>query len=82
MKIGIVGATGYGGAELVRILTHHPHAEECILYSSSGEGKVYSNVYPHLTGLAEQKLKPINMNTIKQEIDVMFLLAPREYQVN
>ncbi|MBU5246352.1 N-acetyl-gamma-glutamyl-phosphate reductase [Bacillus sp. FSL K6-1012] len=76
MKIGIVGATGYGGAELVRILTHHPHAEECILYSSSGEGKVYSNVYPHLTGLAEQKLKPIDMNTIKQEIDVMFLAAP------
>lgn len=82
MKIGIVGATGYGGAELVRILTHHPHTEECILYSSSGEGNVYSNTYPHLTGLAEQRLKPIDMNTIKQEIDVMFLAAPREYQVN
>ncbi|MBC3753037.1 hypothetical protein H8I07_18650, partial [Bacillus pumilus] len=26
MKIGIVGATGYGGTELVRILSHHPHA--------------------------------------------------------
>ncbi|POX32055.1 N-acetyl-gamma-glutamyl-phosphate reductase, partial [Bacillus sp. Ru63] len=41
MKIGIVGATGYGGTELVRILSQHPHAEECILYSSSGEGNVY-----------------------------------------
>ncbi|AUZ25907.1 N-acetyl-gamma-glutamyl-phosphate reductase [Bacillus subtilis] len=76
MKIGIVGATGYGGTELVRILSHHPQAEECILYSSSGEGNVYSEVYPHLTGLADQKLKPIDMNTIKHEIDIMFLAAP------
>lgn len=76
MKIGIVGATGYGGTELVRILSHHPHAEECILYSSSGEGNVYSEGYPHLTGLANQKLKPIDMNTIKHEIDIMFLAAP------
>ncbi|MCL6425778.1 N-acetyl-gamma-glutamyl-phosphate reductase [Bacillus subtilis] len=76
MKIGIVGATGYGGTELVRILLHHPHAEECILYSSSGEGNVYSEGYPHLTGLADQKLKPIDMNTIKHEIDIMFLAAP------
>ncbi|MEG7335111.1 N-acetyl-gamma-glutamyl-phosphate reductase [Bacillus sp. 0102A] len=76
MKIGIVGATGYGGTELVGILSHHPHAEECILYSSSGEGNVYSEVYPHLTGLADQKLKPIEMNTIKHEIDIMFLAAP------
>lgn len=76
MKIGIVGATGYGGTELVRILSHHPHAEECILYSSSGEGNVYREGYPHLTGLANQKLKPIDMNTIKHEIDIMFLAAP------
>ncbi|UYP04490.1 N-acetyl-gamma-glutamyl-phosphate reductase [Bacillus subtilis] len=76
MKIGIVGATGYGGTELVRILSHHPHAEECILYSSSGEGNVYSEGYPHLTGLADQQLKPIDMNTIKHEIDIMFLAAP------
>ncbi|MFD3203817.1 N-acetyl-gamma-glutamyl-phosphate reductase, partial [Bacillus sp. LR_5] len=54
----------------------HPHAEECILYSSSGEGNVYSEGYPHLTGLADQQLKPIDMNTIKHEIDIMFLAAP------
>nr|Q846B4.1 RecName: Full=N-acetyl-gamma-glutamyl-phosphate reductase; Short=AGPR; AltName: Full=N-acetyl-glutamate semialdehyde dehydrogenase; Short=NAGSA dehydrogenase [Bacillus amyloliquefaciens]AAO72303.1 acetylglutamyl phosphate reductase [Bacillus amyloliquefaciens] len=74
MKIGFVGATGYGGTELVRILSHHPHAEECILYQTSGEGNVYSEGYPHLTGLAD--LKPIDMNTIKHEIDIMFLAAP------
>ena len=51
-------------------------AEECILYSSSGEGNVYSEGYPHLTGLADQQLKPIDMNTIKHEIDIMFLAAP------
>ncbi|MFP7231829.1 N-acetyl-gamma-glutamyl-phosphate reductase [Bacillus subtilis] len=76
MKIGIVGATGYGGTELVRILSHHPHAEKCMLYSSSGGGNVYSEVYPHLAGLANQKLKPIDMNTIKHEVDIMFLAAP------
>lgn len=47
-----------------------------MLYSSSGEGNVYSEGYPHLTGLADQQLKPIDMNTIKHEIDIMFLAAP------
>ncbi|WP_258728997.1 N-acetyl-gamma-glutamyl-phosphate reductase [Bacillus atrophaeus] len=76
MKIGIVGATGYGGAELVRILKNHPHAEECILYSSSGQGNAYSETYPHMSGLVHQTLQPINMNTIKHEADVMFLATP------
>lgn len=60
LKIGIIGATGYGGAELVRIFKHHPHVEECILYSSSGDGQLYSQSYPHLTTITDQTLKAID----------------------
>ncbi|MGE6630956.1 N-acetyl-gamma-glutamyl-phosphate reductase [Bacillus sp. NPDC077027] len=76
MKIGILGATGYGGAELVRILNHHPHVEECILYSSSGNGQSYSHSYPHLTNIADQKLKAIDPAAIVEETDAIFLATP------
>lgn len=76
LKIGIIGATGYGGAELVRILNHHPYAEDCILYSSSDEGKEYAASYPHLRNIASQSLQPLHIETIRNEIDVMFIAAP------
>ncbi|KXZ13589.1 N-acetyl-gamma-glutamyl-phosphate reductase [Bacillus nakamurai] len=76
MKIGIIGATGYGGAELVRILNHHPYAEYCILYSSSEDGNAYTDSYPHLRNLTKQSLQPIHIETIQEEIDVMFMAAP------
>ncbi|PIK25921.1 N-acetyl-gamma-glutamyl-phosphate reductase [Bacillus pumilus] len=76
LKIGIIGATGYGGAELVRILRHHPHVKECILYSSSGDGQSYSQSYPHLTNIADQTLKAIDPGAIVQETDAVFLATP------
>lgn len=76
LKIGIIGATGYGGAELVRILNHHPYTDNCILYSSSDEGKAYDASYPHLRNIAPQSLQPLHIEKIRNEIDVMFIAAP------
>lgn len=47
IKVGIIGATGYTGAELVRLLSGHPETEIGLLSSHSYVGKKYREVYPH-----------------------------------
>jgi N-acetyl-gamma-glutamyl-phosphate reductase len=76
VKVGIVGATGYGGVELYRILSKHPHVDECILYSSSEVDVPYINSFPHLNELSDHKLKNIDVEEIKNNVDVLFLATP------
>ncbi|MDY4191748.1 MAG: hypothetical protein SOX72_05965 [Oscillospiraceae bacterium] len=51
VKAGIIGATGYAGEELCRILLGHPEAEIAAVSSVSFEGKPISEVYPSLRGI-------------------------------
>lgn len=53
IKVGIIGATGYAGVELVRILLTHPNVELTALGSVSFEGKAISGVYPSLKNLCD-----------------------------
>jgi N-acetyl-gamma-glutamyl-phosphate reductase len=76
VKVGIVGATGYGGVELYRILSNHPHVDECILYSSSEMDVPYSNSFPHLTEISDHILKNIDVEEIKSNVKVLFLATP------
>ncbi|WP_088103553.1 N-acetyl-gamma-glutamyl-phosphate reductase [Halalkalibacter urbisdiaboli] len=76
MKIGIVGATGYGGAELLRLLNGHPEVNEVILYSSSKQGVHIHESYPHLTNIYEQRLEEINASKIGEQVDAVFLATP------
>ena len=48
IPVGIVGASGYGGVQLVRILLDHPHVELTYLGGESSAGQSYGQVYPHL----------------------------------
>ncbi|MDR2717769.1 MAG: N-acetyl-gamma-glutamyl-phosphate reductase [Treponema sp.] len=48
MKAGVIGATGYAGAELVRILAGHPEIDGLILSSVSFEGEHFEDVYPNM----------------------------------
>ena len=56
VKVSIIGATGYAGAELLRLLYNHPQVEVVHITSESYTGKAISEVYPHLRGLYDQKL--------------------------
>ncbi|QNG59605.1 N-acetyl-gamma-glutamyl-phosphate reductase [Bacillus sp. PAMC26568] len=78
MNVGIVGATGYGGNELYRLLTKHPKIEKCILYtsSSSGDGKAYRDSYPHLTEISQESLSIIDGKRIEEEVETLFLASP------
>ena len=48
ITIAIIGASGYTGAELIRILLNHPHARIALLTGDSQAGKEIGEVYPHL----------------------------------
>ncbi|WP_100404889.1 N-acetyl-gamma-glutamyl-phosphate reductase [Bacillus solitudinis] len=76
MKIGIVGATGYGGAELLRLLNHHPEVNKVVLYSSSKQGMHIHESYPHLAEIYDQPLEAIDASKIGKEVDVVFLATP------
>ncbi|RYG73461.1 N-acetyl-gamma-glutamyl-phosphate reductase [Lentibacillus lipolyticus] len=76
MKAAIIGATGYGGAELIRLLYHHPDVALQSLYSSSQAGESIAVNYPHLQAFAESELQPIDPERIAKEADVVFTSAP------
>ena len=54
IKAGIIGATGYAGVELVRLLLGHPDFEIAAISSVSFEGKPLSVVYPALRELCDR----------------------------
>ena len=57
IKVGIIGATGYAGAELVRLLINHPQAEITAVSSVSYEGKPISEIFPNLLGIIDMPLE-------------------------
>lgn len=74
IKVGIVGATGYAGVELIRILLTHSMATIVALSSVSFEGKRISEVYPNLNGICDITLE--NQDEIIEKCDVIFASLP------
>ncbi len=72
MKVGVLGATGYAGQELVRVLHRHEEVNELYLSSSSVAGKEYDTVYPHWNGQNVGVLQDENV----PDLDVLFCALP------
>ncbi len=75
LKAGIVGAAGYAGAELVRIILRHPEFELCVATSNSDEGVALSSLYPAFTGVTDLVYTRHN-NPELFSCDVVFLATP------
>lgn len=75
MKVGIIGATGYGGLELIRLLHNHNEVEKIKLFTSSDEGAIFSRKFGHLKKLYDQPLEKIDADTLA-ELDVVFTSTP------
>ncbi|MGN7478045.1 N-acetyl-gamma-glutamyl-phosphate reductase [Solibacillus silvestris] len=75
MKAGIIGATGYGGLELLRFLHNHKEVEEVGLFTSSEEGTLFSSKFPHLTDLYNKPLLKIDYDALAK-YDVVFASTP------
>jgi N-acetyl-gamma-glutamyl-phosphate reductase len=76
MNIAIIGATGYGGVELLRFLKNHPHVRHCSLYSSSQDGIHFSESFPHVGEIEGAVLRKIDVEQIADECEVVFFATP------
>src|SRR5690625_3621382 len=76
MKIAIIGATGYGGIELTRILHQHPNVTIHSVHTSNQQGKNMHESYPHLQAVIENKLEQIDPEKIASEVDLVFAATP------
>lgn len=75
-RVGIIGASGYGGIQLVRLLLEHPQVELTYLAGHSSAGKPYSDLYPHLTHRVNLTIEPIDLEAITSRCDAVFLGLP------
>ena len=77
MKVSIIGATGYAGAELLRLLLRHPEVRVAHITSESHAGKSISGVYPHLDWIMNQPLESTdNIEAIGEDSDFLFIGLP------
>ena len=76
MKIAIIGATGYGGAELIRILHQHPSVSIHSFHTSSQQGIAINESYPHLQTVINDKLESIDPEKMAKEVDLVFTATP------
>jgi len=76
VSVGIVGASGYGGVQLVRLLQDHPEVELVYLGGESSAGKTFADLYPHLAHQVDLAIEPVEPETIAARCQVVFLSLP------
>jgi len=74
-RAGIVGAGGYTGIELCRLLLAHPYIRIDALFAKTQAGQVFSDLYPQFLGLLDVVLEPVDLARI-EALDVVFLALP------
>ena len=77
MKVGIIGATGYAGGELVRILMGHKDAEIKWYGSRSYVDQKYADVYRNMFQIVDAKCMDDNMEELADQVDVIFTATPQ-----
>jgi N-acetyl-gamma-glutamyl-phosphate reductase len=78
-KIAVIGASGYSGEELVRLLLHHPHAELVAVTSRQNAGQTLAQVFPKFASHPKSKtlrFSEPNAGSLAKQADVVFLALP------
>ena len=81
LKTAVLGATGYSGLELTRILLRHPQVEKPVLLRRSSDNgtRDLAEVFPALSGNGGYPLQPLSWPTLKQQgVELLFLATPHE----
>ena len=77
IKAGIIGATGYAGNEIVRLLLGHKNVEVAWYGSRSYIDKKYAGIYQNFFKLVDTKCMDDNMEALADEVDVIFTATPQ-----
>ena len=79
IKVGIVGASGYSGSELLRFLVGHPGKLQVALCTSETyAGQCIESVLPSLRGFLSSKFEPLDLDSLKKRVDVVVLAVPHK----
>ena len=78
ITVGVIGATGYAGAELVRILSGHPHVILTVLTSRQYTGVRFDLVYPAMQGRIPLVCEALSMDRLDDACQVIFLALPHK----
>ena len=79
VNVAIVGASGYSGEELVRLLLEHPHVNLSVLTSRQYAGQTMTSVFPRFAGYnhaADLKFSSPSIDVLSEKADVVFLALP------
>ncbi|WJH36319.1 N-acetyl-gamma-glutamyl-phosphate reductase [Paenibacillus sp. CC-CFT747] len=82
IRAAIVGSTGYGGVELIRLLLQHPHVDITSVISSSTPGVPIADGFPHLNEIVTDSLDAVDVPLIRSKADVVFLATPAGVAAN
>ena len=79
IKIGIVGASGYSGSELLRFLVNHPgELQVSLCTSETYAGQCIDSVLPNLRGFLSSKFEPLDLGSLKDRVDAVVLAVPHK----
>jgi N-acetyl-gamma-glutamyl-phosphate reductase len=77
-RIGVIGATGYTGVELLRLLLNHPETEVTVLTSRKYAGVRIEEVFPSLTNRLRLKCEELDYDEISKKADFIFTAVPHK----
>ncbi len=78
VRVAIAGATGYTGAELVKLIVGHPNAELVAVTSRSYSGEHLSNIFPSLRNIVNIKCEEMKPEALFGRVDCVFLALPHK----
>lgn len=78
LKVGIVGASGYTGVELARLICRHPGVELTVATSRQYAGKKLTDIYPSLLGMTEIVCQNISGDELASQADLFFTAVPHQ----
>lgn len=76
IKVSVIGASGYGGAETVRLLITHPQVRLLYVTAETNKGAPMSSLYPNLRGFVDQTMIEADLARIGSESDVTIVSLP------
>jgi N-acetyl-gamma-glutamyl-phosphate reductase len=82
IKVSVIGASGYGGAETVRLLATHPQVQLVHVTAETKKGAAMSSLYPNLRGFVDQTMIEADLDRIGSESDVTIVSLPSGMAMN
>jgi len=76
LRVGVIGASGYSGAELLRLLSGHPRVDIAIATADRSAGRLITEVYPQLTPCQGMRFTALDPRAVAREADAVFVALP------